>query len=195
VSLAGLGSGYVSQAHSCVLSERTNHPPLTVEDLRTGWIYSNILNNNFGTNFPVTQTGDVFFSYVITTCAGDVPDYEAAAFGWEAVCPLRTIYTDGKAGGSLPASASFAEIDSEKIVMLAFKKSEDGKGFIMRLWNMSDETVSSRIHLPLMKIRAVSPVTIVEEAQDRAIDHDDTSFTVTIAKREILNLLMDVEYA
>ncbi|MBZ0099018.1 MAG: hypothetical protein K8F30_08025, partial [Taibaiella sp.] len=48
---SGLWPGYISPAHRCVFGENAKHPPLRSENLNKGWIYSNVFNNNFGTNF------------------------------------------------------------------------------------------------------------------------------------------------
>ncbi|MCK4982729.1 MAG: hypothetical protein KAS17_07375, partial [Victivallaceae bacterium] len=49
-----LWPGYVSPAHSCVIPKRMPHSPQQKDDFKHGWIYSNIFNNNFCTNFSVT---------------------------------------------------------------------------------------------------------------------------------------------
>ena len=95
--IAGFGRlwpGYVSPAHRAMLDAGIIHNPQKEVDFSTGHIYSQVFNNNFGTNFSVSQTGEALFRYVLTTVSRDVTDSEAAKFGWQAVTPLNQILTD-----------------------------------------------------------------------------------------------------
>jgi hypothetical protein len=137
-SLGGLWPGYVSPAHRClVLTEEVKaHRRLTAEDLTRGWIYSDIAYNNLGTNFAVSQVGDLLFRHVISTQAGDATDGQAAAFGWDAVTPLACLLTRGSATGRQPASRSLASVDDPEVVLLNLKAADDRRGIIVRLWNV-----------------------------------------------------------
>jgi len=180
VSLGGLWPGYVSPAHSSVLSKRTAHPPHKPEDLAHGRIYSNIFYNNFGTNFSVTQTGDVLFRYLISSCEGEVSDGRAACFGWEAVTPLEQILTEKERERTLPPSAGFAEIDDESVILITCKKAENGEGLIMRLWNLSQESRKTKLRLNFTEIDRACRTNIVEEDTGEALEHAENSLALEL---------------
>ncbi len=145
VSLSQLSDGYISPAHRCVIDESAAHPPMTQDGLNTGWIFSNITENNFCTNFSVSQTGDLLFRYVITTQDGEVSDSDAVNFGMQAATPFDFAYTHGSKTGSLANVHRFMELDNDNVVVLTLKKAEDTRGLILRLWNVSKREESVNI--------------------------------------------------
>jgi hypothetical protein len=184
VSFGGLWPGYVSPAHKCVRGDDTQHIPLTAKDLCHGWIYSNLFNNNFQTNFPVSQMGSVLFRYVFTTRDGHVSDTEAAAFGWQAVVSFETIFTDRSRSPALPVSASFLRVDSPDVVLLACKRAEDGRGIILRLWNMAPHEVRAYVEISSIPIAAVRRANLVEEDREESLPHDGHGFRITLVAQE-----------
>ena len=50
-------------------------------------------------------------------------------------------------GGKLPLTYSFLEIENEALHVSAIKQSENGKGWVVRLFNPTDKKISSRIRL------------------------------------------------
>lgn len=185
---SGLWPGYVSPAHRCVINESVKHPPLRSKDLNKGWIYSNIFYNNFGTNFAVSQVGEVLFRYVITTCEGEVSDSMAAKFGWQSVTQFEQIFVERQGKGSLPLSGSFIKTDNENVILPNCKRAEDDTGYIIRLWNMSCNTESVRVHFSFMNIRNAIYVNIAEEDLDMYISYDNKSFCLVMEKDSITNI-------
>lgn len=188
VSLGGLWKGYVSPAHRCVLDESVIHDPLQIEDLKKGWIYSQIFSNNHGTNFSVSQVADVLFRYVISTREGTVSDGEAAAFGWQSSIPLESIFTEGFRTGSLAVENSFVEVDNENVVLLTQKRAEDGEGFVFRLWNMSGREEKVNVKLNFIKVNQVIVSNMAEEMEDSPLEHDGSSFTACLAPDTIMTV-------
>ena len=139
VGFGKLSPGYVSPAHRCLIDRKAAHGPADIEDLDKAWIYSTISNNNFGTNFYVSQTGEMLFRYVITTNESTASDGLSARFGWASSSRVNSILTKrnqlSASKGSLPVSNSIFGIDNDSFVTLAFKKAEDGAGYVLRLWN------------------------------------------------------------
>ena len=182
---SGLWPGYVSPAHRCVLDESAAHPPLRPEDLTNGWIYSNMFHNNFGTNFSVSQVGNVLFRYVISTCEGDVSDSIAAKFGWEAVCNFQQVFVNQPGKGSLPLSGSFMKISNEKVVSLVFKKAEDGNGYIVRLWNMSENTENVTVMFDYLEIKKAMLVSPAEEDRGTIVNNNSESFELSMSGQSV----------
>jgi hypothetical protein len=188
VEFGGLWQGYTSPAHRCVCDESLKRPPLTTEDLKKGFIFSQVFNNNFGTNFYVSQTGDVLFRYCITTEEGDVSDAQGAAFGWQAVTGLEQIFTDSGKYGLLPPAFGFMEVDNDNAVILSYKKAEDGNGIIIRIWNKSDNEETVRIGLKYFRIRDVKRTSIAEIDLDERLKHDENSFTAVLPKNSVITV-------
>jgi hypothetical protein len=172
VSLGRLWPGYVSPAHRCVRGEDRGHAPLKPEDLSRGWIYSNLYNNNFQTNFAISQTNCVLFRSAFTTRPGDVSDAEAAAFGWQFVTPEETVFTNRAEEPALPLSQSFVDIGHPDVVLLACKQAEDGRGLILRLWNKGGQEIATHPRMPGIDIARVSRTSIAEEDTGEIIAGD-----------------------
>lgn len=184
----GLWPGYVSPAHRCLIGEWAKHPPLQTEDLKKGWIYSNIFCNNFGTNFSVSQVGDVLFRYVITSSEGNVSDCDAAVIGWQSVMPFEQIFTKRPRKGTLPISGSFAQTDNDKVIMLNFKMAENNNGFIMRLWNMSKDKEDVQINFAYLTVNRALFTNLAEEETGEDIDHDERSISVTLDNNAVATI-------
>ena len=142
--MAGFGKlwqGYVSPAHRCFVDENFRHDPQTERDYqKNGWIFSQLFNNNFGTNFSVSQTGLAVFRHCLTSGRGKMGDPEAVRWGQQTSMPQSTIFTDRAGGnGALPPTGNFLESDNPEMPVLNWKAAEDGRGYIVRLWNVSDK--------------------------------------------------------
>lgn len=181
-SLGGLWQGYVSPAHVTVAPPGYAHPPLRPEDMSRGWIYSNAFSNNFGTNFSVSQNGDVLLRYAITSCAGVSEDADACRLGWEAVTPLEHLFTNAEIErkGSLPPSESFVQIEGEGAVLLTWKRAEDGRGHVLRLWNPTDRPASVRVRMPRLRLGSVRRTTISEEDLPGAVPIEGDGFALQL---------------
>ncbi len=194
VSFGDLWKGYISPAHRCVAGEGNAHPPHTKEDLHSGWIFSQAFCNNFGTNFSVSQVGDVLFRHVMTSGAGDVSDGKAASFGWQAVQPLMQIFARNAPQGKLPVLDSFIQIDNDNIMLLAFKESQAvGDGIIIRLWNMSAQKEKVTVALKYIDITSVHQVNIVETFVSVLQQNGKNSFSVSLEANSILTIAINAQ--
>ncbi|MHB1357751.1 MAG: glycoside hydrolase family 38 N-terminal domain-containing protein [Anaerolineae bacterium] len=195
--IAGFGRlwpGYVSPAHRCIVDGRIVHPPQRPEDLDKGWIYSQLYNNNFGTNFSVSQCGEALFRYVLTSTEGNVPDAQAARFGWQAQSPLETILTDrGRPGNPLPPCCNLFEIDNPNVALLTLKRAEDERGYIARLWNLAD--ADQVVHLTLTRAALVTAnlTNLGEEDTTENLLSVGDSVVVGIAARDIVTVRIILE--
>ena len=158
-SLGNLWEGYVSPAHRCFLPESIrNHRRLTEEDFQRSWIYSLLFANNFGTNFAVSQTGYALFRYRFSTQIGPITDQAASAWGQAAVTELEPALFPG-----MPAvpSASLLHVDGAQV--LAFKKAENGRGLILRVWNPGPGVSRCRVSFPGLDVSILRRTNLVEE--------------------------------
>jgi alpha-mannosidase len=109
-------------------------------------IFSWLMNNYWGTNFPAWQGGDYTFRYVLTS-GMSVDPQEAERFGTEAMTPLETTQVPRGTGESkLPLSeAGLLQIDSAGVNLSTWKIAEDGEGLVLRLQETAGRASRVRI--------------------------------------------------
>jgi len=159
-----LWPGYVSPAHRCYLDDSFIHDPQAAQDYaQNGWIFSQLYNNNFGTNFSVSQAGLAVFRYCLTSGEGAVSDPEAVRWGWQATAPQATMFTDRAApDGSLPPCGQFLRADNPEVPVLNWKAAEDGGGHILRLWNVSGQPQTVNIRFEGYEVAEARLTDLVE---------------------------------
>jgi mannosylglycerate hydrolase len=90
----------------------------------------------------------------------------------------------GKANGELPSELSFMKVTPDELVFSTLKKSEDGKGFVLRVYNPTEKDVEGKVEF-YNSISKVEHVTL-EEIFVREINlNDKNSFTVSLNKKKI----------
>ena len=185
VRLGGFWPGYLSPAHACVSPDPTRPEPIRLDAVRSGQVYSTLFANNFGTNFAVSQTGSVVFRYVIQTFSGDVPDTVAAACGWDAATPMEQILTADERERTLPPAGGFVEIDNDAVTLLACKHAEDGRGLVLRLWNVSPREQETRVRLCGVGIEEARFTNVVEEDIDESLTCDGDRLVVRMPPQTV----------
>jgi hypothetical protein len=161
VMFGGLNNVETSQAHHAV--DPVNYGSPFIKELKKGYMYSFVMNNNFRTNMPPTQLGDILFRYSVTSHRGDWIEGRPRDFGWAVKNPLIPVAVEGKSGGNLPESMNFCQLDKPNILILALKKAEYGEGIIIRLNETEGRDTEVNITLPKINIGKVYETNIVEE--------------------------------
>jgi alpha-mannosidase len=105
----------------------------------TQTFYSWVMNNHWGTNYRAYQEGAVEFRYALRPHAG----YDAAASSRLAIGLSQPLLAFAAAGS--PTDPLF-RIDPSDVLAAAFKPSEDGKAWILRLFGASGEDRQARVH-------------------------------------------------
>ncbi|MCL1857046.1 MAG: hypothetical protein FWF84_05355, partial [Kiritimatiellaeota bacterium] len=185
--MAGFGTvwpGYTSPAHRCAIDESFRHAPQTEKEYhRNGWIFSQLCDNNFGTNFAVSQSGVMVFRYCLTTGKGVVGDADAAKWGWQAASSGTTLFTDkASPGGTLPPCGQFLACDNPATPVLHWKAAEDGRGVIVRLWNMSDRPQTVTLAFTGFTVTAATFTNMVEvdaSGEGIILDRGRCAFPIT----------------
>jgi alpha-mannosidase len=109
-------------------------PDVWVQHLRPSQtLYSWVMNNHWHTNYRAEQEGLTVFRYAIRPHKRFAPD-EAARFGVACSQPLIAAPASGPA-----ADKPRLTLSSDKVVVTAFKPSDDGKGWIVRLFGASGQ--------------------------------------------------------
>ena len=117
-----------------LIGSQTN-PDVWIQHLRPSQtIYSWVMNNHWHTNYRAEQEGPTVFRYAIRPHWGFAAE-AAAKFGVACSQPLVVV----PASGPAPAAPRF-EVSSDKVLVTAFKPSDDGKAWIVRLFGASGKT-------------------------------------------------------
>jgi alpha-mannosidase len=117
-----------------LIGSQTN-PDVWIQHLQASQtIYSWIMNNHWHTNYRADQEGPTVFRYAIRPHKGFAP-VSAARFGVGCSQPLICVPASGPAPGK-PRLA----LSSDKVIVTAFKPSDDGKAWIVRLFGASGKT-------------------------------------------------------
>ena len=105
-------------------------------------IYSWAQNNHWHTNYKADQPGVTTFRYVLRPHRGGYSGAEAARFGMETTRPLVAAPADA----GQPVPAPLLTVSSPDVLVETVKVSDDGQGFIVRLFGVSgrDTAVSLR---------------------------------------------------
>ena len=155
---------------------------------KTSGIFSWLMNNYWGTNFPAWQGGDFTFRYVITT----QPQFDPAwlnRFAWSALTPLERDDVGGSPTTSVvPAnSASLLEIDDPGVTLLTWKIASDGNGTILRIQESSGKASKANLHSALLAFDRAWRCDLLEENQAE-IPTNAGGFTVGIRPFETLTI-------
>ena len=122
-----------------LIGSQTN-PDVWIQHLQPSQtIYSWVMNNHWHTNYRAEQEGLTVFRYAIRPHEGFVPE-DAAKFGVACSQPLIV----APASGPTAAKPRF-ELSSDKVVVTAFKPSDDGKGWIVRLFGASGKAERGKL--------------------------------------------------
>jgi len=191
VSLGKLWQGYTSPAHSCVLSKQLAHPPQQEADFNKGWIYSNIFNNNFCTNFSIAQTGEFLFRYSFTTQASVNSDKNTVYCGTEMITPMEHIFTSSDYQGELHLKQGFIDIENNNLILLNIKQSDDSKGIVMRFWNPENCSMKTKIICHFVHIKKIFIINHTEEVIQQIQDHEADCFTLELNANETISVLIE----
>ena len=74
------------------------------------------------------------FRYAVTAYDGPLDSAQATQFAWNVSHPLVAEVSSGGAGKLPDGAVSFVEVDSDHVALLDFKKADDGRGVIVRLF-------------------------------------------------------------
>jgi alpha-mannosidase len=155
---------------------------------KSSTIFSWLMNNYWGTNFPAWQGGDFVFRYAITS----EPKFTLQSltrFGLEALTPLEQDDLAGSPDVSLLPNreASLLEVANPGVTLLTWKRAEDGDGTILRLEDTRGEPSDVRIHSRYLSFERAWVSDLLEENQAE-LKIDDGDFSVPIKPFQVLTL-------
>lgn len=131
-------------------------------------LYSWVMNNAWFVNYKAHQEGDISFRYTLQPHAA-YSDASAKKLGMEQTTPLLVIPVSKSA--DVPESP-FTLSGSNEVIMSSFKPSADGKAWMIRLFNSSDN--ANQVQLNWGEIKPTR--TVLSSPLEEAGDPTDTSF-------------------
>jgi alpha-mannosidase len=155
---------------------------------KTSAIFSWLMNNYWGTNFPAWQGGDFTFRYAITSNAQfDAPSL--TRFGLEALTPLERDDVPGtQDSSSLPSQeASLLEVGSPDVSLLTWKRAEDGDGTILRLQETAGKASNVKIRSTFLTFERAWLCNLLEDNQAE-ITAQGNNLSVSIKPFQVLTL-------
>ena len=160
---------------------------------KSAGVFSWLMNNYWGTNFPAWQGGDYTFRYVITSGA-ELNPVEANRFGKEAMTPLEnTQMPAGSGSAGLPhTEAGLLEIDNPKVSISTWKMAEDGSGSVLRLQETSG-TVCPHVWIrsDYFKFARAWRATVLEDKLEEIPLRDGGELEVSLQPFETLTLRVE----
>jgi len=143
-------------------------------------VFSWLMNNYWGTNFPAWQGGDYTFRYFLTSGTA-VDAAEANRLGTEAMTPLETTQVaQGTGKSQLPtAQASLFELDNPNVNLSTWKIADDGKGSVVRLQETAGHASQLRIGSGFFKfVRAWMASALEDELSPIAVEDGRVEITL-----------------
>jgi hypothetical protein len=141
--------------------------------LTTGHLYSYALNNYWHTNYLAGQGGAFTFRFAITS-RPKTDNVASTQFGWAVSNPLVGSRIEANPQASLPADpTSLISVAEPNVIVVGTKQADQGKGLIVRLWELSGKATTAHVrldrHIPAAKATACN---LVEDREESLRIHD-----------------------
>jgi hypothetical protein len=108
-------------------------------------IYSWAMNNHWHTNYRAEQEGPTVFRYFIWPHDGRSPETTAARRALELSQPLLVLPARGEAPKYPPRLQARGDQGAAVVQVTAFKPSEDGRAWIVRLFNVTGKSSTAKL--------------------------------------------------
>jgi len=158
---------------------------------KSSTIFSWLMNNYWGTNFPAWQGGEYTFRYMLTSNS-TVDPVASTRFGIEAMTPLEIAQVPQAPGESrLPLDqASLLEIDGPDVNLSTWKMAEDEQGSVLRLQETAGR--ASLVHIKSKYFKFVR-AWVATELEDRMSPQELHDGSVEVAMQPFQTLTLRVE--
>ncbi len=156
-------------------------------EIKEALAFAYLLNNYWFTNYKAGQAGHFSFRFYISSSKKlSLP--ESMKKGWEFVFPLRAfLLLKGNKGIIRKSFGSFLKISASNVILTAFKKAENGKGFVLRLREIRGEKTRFSINFPYFLINKVFLCDITEKELRPLFSRNSTVY-LDIAPYDVLTL-------
>jgi alpha-mannosidase len=186
----GLAEVEVLQSQETLHSDNT-HSEIAVTLLRcVGWLSRDDFSTRKGHAGPFLETpsaqmiGEWEFDYSIIVGQIDNLSYHEA---WNFESQLRAA-TTGLHAGTLPANGSFVSVDNASFVVSAVKETEDGKGWVVRGYNIGSEELSVTL-TPWRRFGKAQRVNMAEETVSRLKVESSGAVSIKALGHEVVTVM------
>jgi alpha-mannosidase len=143
-------------------------------------VYINLFNNQWSTNFRLWNAGTWSSRVRLWSVNGGDAEKNLVTPSEEARCPLGGIAADGPAG-TLPAQQTGLQISKRGVKVTAFFPDSDGKGLILRLWELAGRSGDCQVRLPAgIKAKQAQPLDLRDNPIGAPIQIRSDKFEVPI---------------
>jgi alpha-mannosidase len=157
---------------------------------KSSTIFSWLINNYWGTNFPAWQGGDFTFRYAVTS-GPELDPQGLTRFGLGALTPLeRDDISASEDSSTLPnKEGSLIEIANSGVNLLTWKRAEDGDGTILRLQDTTGVASNIGIHSRFLTFKQAWVCSLLEDNQAEVkIDGEDEDLRIPIKPFQVLTI-------
>jgi len=156
-----------------------------------GWLSRGDLPERPGNAGPSMETpgaqmhGQWRFEYaVVTGRAEERLDMIAQAYAFES--PMRGVSTPVQSG-SLPPRGAFVQVEPAEFAVSTVKRAEDGRGWLVRGFNMGDERITVRLESSFA-ISQAKKVTLMEEWASDLVVADSRQVSLEAGPHEVVTV-------
>ena len=143
---------------------------------------------------PDADRGHHHFTYALYPHAGDWKQALTVRQGYDFNYRLKAMQVEAHSG-TLPAERAFVTVQPETVVLTAMKKTEDGNGLILRLYEWAGKSANVEVHLP-QGATAATVTNLMEQPQGSPLTVTGTDqVTAPIHPYEILTLRVDYPHS
>jgi alpha-mannosidase len=174
-----------------VLSSDGQHSEVALTLLRSvGWLSRGDMPVREGHAGPGLETpggqvtGKWNYDYAIIPHQGTWEKTYQQAYGFES--PLRAIET-GLHDGDIPITGSFIAHTPAEFIISTVKETEDGKGWILRGYNISDEPIQLNLK-PLQKFAHAARVNLAEEVISVLNKDKEGNIEISVSGHEVVSI-------
>lgn len=142
------------------------------------YVYVNLFNNQWDTNFRLWNSGT--WTSRVRIWSVDRADADFVSPALEARYPLLAVDTDG-GSGKLPATAAGLTLSRKGVLVGAFGPNPDGKGTLLRLWELTGQGGKLQVSLPTgSRFAKAQPCDLRGGAQGTPIAIRKAAFDLTL---------------
>lgn len=128
---------------------------------------------------PTTDQEEHFFTYSLYPHGGTWMESQTVQEAFGLNVPVKVVK-----GGSELERYSYSSVNKENVILETIKQAEDGKGIIVRLYEIHNKRTVANVTLD-GEIESVIETNLLEEAMDTKLSKSEHGFTFTINPYEI----------
>ncbi|MDR2043983.1 MAG: alpha-mannosidase [Clostridium sp.] len=137
---------------------------------------------------PTTDQEEHVFTYSLYPHAGNLRECGTVRESYQLNVPLLTVVGKGRPACDQPSS--LLSVDAPNVMIETVKRSEDGEGVVIRLYEYENARTSARLTLELgQAVRKVYECNLMEE-KEAETEHTDTGFEFVIKPFEVKTYLL-----